>query len=72
MSDLISRAVALEALKRMPVEDTDAGTVQRCIEVVSNLPSAQPKRHKWIPHNEKCRMEMRKSEIGYGLERKEE
>ena len=40
MSDLISRADALEAIKWMPVEDTDAKTVQRCIEAVSNLPSA--------------------------------
>jgi len=42
MSDLISRADALVALKWMPVEDTDAETVQKCIEAVSNLPSAQP------------------------------
>ena len=41
MDDLISRADALEAIKWMPV-DTDAKTVQRCIEAVSNLPSAQP------------------------------
>ena len=42
MNDLIGRADALEAIKWMPVEDADAKTVQRCIEAVSNLPSAQP------------------------------
>ena len=48
MSNLISRADALEAIKLLPVE-LDAETVQRCIEAVSNLPSAQPVRHgKWI------------------------
>ena len=41
MSDLISRADALEAIKWMPVQ-LDSETVQRCIEAVSNLPSAQP------------------------------
>ena len=46
MSDLISRADALEAIKWMPV-DTDAKTVQRCIEAVSNLPSAQPEQFEW-------------------------
>lgn len=38
MSDLISRADALEALKDMSVT-YDAETVQRCIEAVSNLPT---------------------------------
>ena len=42
MSDLISRADALEAIKLLSVQ-LDAETVQRCIEAVSNLPSAQPK-----------------------------
>ena len=40
MSNLISRADALEAIKLLPVQ-LDAETVQRCIEAVSNLPSAQ-------------------------------
>lgn len=52
MSDLISRADALEAIKLLPVQ-LDAETVQRCIEAVSNLPSAQPVRHgKWIYGND--------------------
>lgn len=39
--DLIGRGEALEAIKWLPVQ-LDAETVQRCLEAVSNLPSAQP------------------------------
>ena len=49
MNDLISRADALEAIKLLPVQ-LDAETVQRCIEAVSNLPSAQIIRCKDCKH----------------------
>lgn len=38
--DVIDRQTAIEALKNLSVE-LDAETVQRCIEAVSNLPSAE-------------------------------
>lgn len=50
MSDLISKTIALEQIKLLPVQ-LDAKTVQRCIEAVSNLPTvdAVPIRHGyWI------------------------
>ena len=40
MSDLISRADALEAIKLLHAQ-LDEESVQRCIEAASNLPSAQ-------------------------------
>lgn len=41
MDDVINRQNAVEAIKSLPIT-LDAETVQRCIEAISNMPSAQP------------------------------
>lgn len=40
MDDTISRKAAREAIKSLPIT-LDAEAVQRCIEAISNMPSAQ-------------------------------
>lgn len=46
---LIDADVSIEKLKSLPIE-LDAKTIQRCIEVLSNMPSAEPQ---WIPCSER-------------------
>ena len=45
---LIDADVSIEKLKSLPIE-LDAKTIQRCIEVLSNMPSAD----RWIPCSER-------------------
>lgn len=50
MSDLISRKAAIDAISSMfaptPVQKD---MVEDCLEIIENLPSAEPKTGKWIP-----------------------
>ena len=55
--DCIERQAGIESIKSLPIT-LDAETVQRCIEAISNLPSAQPEQ-RWIPVSERLPEEKR-------------
>lgn len=55
---IIDADVSIEKIKSLPIE-LDAETIQRCIEVLSNMSSAQPERQRgrwieYIPEHGKC------------------
>ena len=56
MDDLISRQAAIDAVNsRKTAEQSSAGIMRNavvdfCVDIIKKLPSAQPKRGKWIYH----------------------
>ena len=53
MSDLISRQAAIEAISSMfAPTPTQKDMVEDCLEIIENLPSAQPEQ-RWIPCSER-------------------
>ena len=53
MDDLISRQVAIDAVKEYfkfsPLEG------RQCAKAIERVPTVQPRKGKWMPHNEKSR-----------------